>query len=392
MTEQPNWEDFKPPPEEIEEPHELFPEAPEAAAAQTLAAEAAPEVAAVSEAPSPLLEAREAIDELFSSRASGVARALAIDSLAGQGNIQGVAIGGGDEISALAAGTPGESTLTLYVAEPVSTDQMRSVLVDSLGIKAAGDIPIKVNVTGIIRAFPHTFKERPSPCGISVAHQNVTAGTQGCLCFGRQEPRNNRVMILSNNHVLANSNDAKAGDCICQPGPADGGSCPGDKVAVLERFVPLDFSGPNVVDCATAWAWPDRVRVEQVYLSGGKPTFFRTGRTPVEPKVGMAVGKSGRTTQLKKGRIDSLGGSFLVDYGTAGKAHFQDTIVIRGAAGKGPFSQGGDSGSLIWQWDSGVAPVGLLFAGGTDSVTGEDFTMANRIDSVMSALDIWLYT
>jgi hypothetical protein len=391
MTEQPNWDDFQPPPEEIEELHELSPEFPEAAAAQTLAAEAAPEVAAVSEAPSPLLEAREAIDELFSSRASGQPSALAIDSLAGSGNIQGVAIGVGDEISALAAGTPGESTLTLYVAEPASTDEMRSVLVDSLGLKAAGDIPIKVNVTGIIRALPHTFKERPSPCGISVAHQNVTAGTQGCLCFGRQEPRNNRVMILSNNHVLANVNAASAGDCICQPGPADGGSCPGDQVAVLERFVPIDFSGPNVVDCATAWAWPDRVRIEQVYLSNGSPTFFRTGNTPVEPKIGMEVGKSGRTTQLKKGRIDGVGGSFAVSYEGVGVAHFQDTIVVRGVAGGGTFSQGGDSGSLIWQWDSGVAPVGLLFAGSTNTATGDEFTMANRIDSVMSALDIWLY-
>ena len=392
MTEQPNWEDFELPPEDVEGPHELIPEAPEAAAAQALAAEAAPEVAAVSEAPSSLLEAREAIDDLFSSRASGGARALSIDSLAGHGNIQGVAIGGGDEISALAAGTPGDSTLTLYVAEPASTDEMRSVLVESLGVKAAGDIPLKVNVTGVIRAFPHTFKERPSLCGTSVAHQKVTAGTQGCLCFGRQDPRKNRVMILSNNHVLANSNDAKAGDCVCQPGPADGGSCPGDKVAVLERFVPLDFSGPNVVDCATAWAWPDRVRVEQVYLSGGKPTFFRTGRTPVEPKVGMAVGKSGRTTQLTKGRIDGLGGSITVSYGTAGVAHFRDAIVIKSAAGKGPFGQPGDSGSLIWQWESGVAPVGLLFAGGSNPATGEQFTMANPIDSVMSALDIWLYT
>jgi hypothetical protein len=388
QPDQPKWEDFEPPPEAIEEAEGILPEMPEAAAAQAAAAEATSEVAALSEAPSPVREAKEAVEELLATRVGAAPSALAIDSHAGEGNIQGVAIGVGDEISSLAAGaSPGDSTLTVYVAEPVSTDEVRSVLVDSLGVKAAGDkVPIEVVVTGLITAYPHTFRERPSPCGVSIAHQNVTAGTQGCLCFGRQAPRNGRVMVLSNNHVLAAENAGSAGDCVCQPGPADGGSCPNDQVAVLERFVPLDFSGgPNVVDCATAWAWPDRVRIEQVYLSSGTPTYFRTGNTPVAAAIGMEVGKSGRTTQLKKGRIDAVGGSVSVGYG-AGTALFQDILSIRGVAGGGNFSQPGDSGSLIWQWAAGVAPVGLLFAG------GGDLTFANRIESVMAALDIWLYT
>ncbi len=48
--------------------------------------------------------------------------------------------------------------------------------------------------------------------------------------------------MLSNNHVLANSNDATAGDAILQPGPADGGRLGPDTIAVLERFCPIEFA------------------------------------------------------------------------------------------------------------------------------------------------------
>ncbi len=384
MSDQPNYEDFVPPPDDFGA-EAVAATAVDAAAAQAVAAAGATELAAVSGAPGPILEAKAAIEAELGKRIGTRVSALAADAHSGAGNIQGVAIGVGNELSSLAAGgVPGASTLTVYVAEAVPTDTVRSVLVDSLGVASAGDkVPIEVVVTGIIEAQPHRFRERPAPSGLSVAHLNVTAGTIGCMCFGRSDPRNSRVMILSNNHVLANVNQGAIGDCICQPGPADGGSCPNDQVAVLERFVPIDFAGENFVDCATGWAWPDRVRTDHVYLSNGSSAYFRVGNTPIEPTIGMEVGKTGRTTQLTKGKITAVGGSVNVDYGGQ-TAQFSDAMSIQGDVGD--FSQGGDSGSLIWNWASGVAPVGLLFAGGGGT------TFANRIDRVMAALDIWLYT
>ena len=138
---------------------------PEPAAAQAAAREATPELAPVSAAPSPLLEARDAVDELLASRASAEPAALAAESFAGPANIQGVGISVGDEISSLAAGAaPGESTLTVYVAEPTSINEVRSVLVDALGVTAAGDnVPIQVVVSGVIEAYRHDFRERPPP-------------------------------------------------------------------------------------------------------------------------------------------------------------------------------------------------------------------------------------
>jgi hypothetical protein len=191
-------------------------------------------------------------------------------------------------------------------------------------------------------------------------------------------------MILSNNHVLANSNAGSIGDCIAQPGPFDGGHCPADQVAILERFVPIRFDGSvNFVDCATAWAWPDRVRRELIYISGGI-RYFNVGSTPVAAVPGLAVGKSGRTTQLTSGKITAVGVTIRVNYGSGRVGVFGDQISIR--AGQGDFSQGGDSGSLIWTWDARRAPVGLLFAGGSGT------TFANRIGRVLDALDVNLYT
>jgi hypothetical protein len=193
-------------------------------------------------------------------------------------------------------------------------------------------------------------------------------------------------MILSNNHVLANSNNAKVGDCICQPGPYDSGKCPADQIAILERWVPINFAGgTNYVDCATGWAWPDRVRRELKYESGGRELYFRVGSTPVAPAVNMIVGKTGRTTNLTQGRIVDISATIRVSYGRAGVALFKDQLTIR-STGSADFSAGGDSGSLIWQWRSGLPPVGLLFAG------GGGYTFANKIQRVLPALDIRLYT
>ena len=331
--------------------------------------------------PSAVIEARDAAEEalLRDVRSTGVQSVESFTS--GAGNVQGVAIGLGD---ASASGVPGEPTLAVFVAEPTSPDQVRSTVVDALGVQAATDVPISVHRSGVIDAQPHRFYIRPAPGGVSIGHPRVTAGTLGCLAVGRTAPRNSRLMLLSNNHVIANSNNAVFGDCISQPGRYDGGTCPAHQIAILERFVPIAFGGAtNYVDCATGWCWPDRVRRELVYLSGGTPQFFRIGSAPIHPQLGMNVGKSGRTTQLTSGRVVALNWSGKINYGV-GVAFFARQFVVQGHSAL--FSAGGDSGSSVWTWDARRAPVGLLFAG------GGSYTICNPMPWVVAALDINLYT
>jgi len=344
------------------------------------AAESASALAGVS---AQLLETKRAVEQqLVASMATA---AVQSEDNSGANNIVGVGVGYGDPSS---GGEPGSTVLNVYVIEHAEPDAVRAALVESMGLASAAseaDVPIQVVTTGLIDAQPHRFRIRPAPGGVSVAHFRVTAGTIGCLSTGRTAPRSSRLMILSNNHVLANSNNAVFGDCICQPGPADGGRCPQDQIAILERFVPINFSGgQNFVDCATGWAWPDRVRRELVYLSGATRVFFRIGAAPVAPALGMIVGKTGRTTQLRQGRVTGISETIRVNYGGGRIALFVDQIAIRGLSGD--FSAGGDSGSSIWTWNAARSPVGLLFAGGGGT------TFANKMTRVVAALDIRLVT
>ena len=97
---------------------------------------------------------------------------------------------------------------------------------------------------------------RPAKGGYSVGHKNITAGTIATCVYdllpgGSTNPPVHGVgipskfYILSNNHVLANSNAGRIGDAVLQPGPFDGGVDPADRIAVLNRFVPITFNPPT---------------------------------------------------------------------------------------------------------------------------------------------------
>lgn len=329
-----------------------------------------------------LLALRDAVEATLLA-ASGQPEARA-DAPSTQG-IVGVGIGLPDPDSvAFGVGGPGEPTLTLFTESALPQDVLLGLLAQSAGTRALASVPVQQVTVGAVDAYSHRARHRPAPGGVSVAHVSVTAGTLGSRAIGLIAPWNNRHLVLSNNHVLANSNAARVGDSIVQPGPADGGRHPGDQIAVLARWVPINFGGaPNFVDAAFGWAWHERIRGEQYYLSGGSPAFYRTGTAPLAASLGLTVGKSGRTTGLTQGRVTQIGVSVNVNYGGGRVALFRNQIAIR-SVNANPFSAGGDSGSLIWHWATGLRPVGLLFAGGGGT------TFANPIGAVLAALNIRL--
>jgi hypothetical protein len=306
------------------------------------------------------------------------------DSSANEG-IVGVGFGlASPDSLAFGIGGPGEPTLTLFTESPLPQEALMSQLAQSAGTRALSSVPVQQVTVGAVDAYSHRARHRPAPGGVSVGHVNITAGTLGSRAIGLSSPWNNRHLILSNNHVLADSNAGRVGDSIVQPGPADGGRHPGDQIAILARWAPINFGGaPNFVDAAIGWAWHDRIRGGQYYLSGGAPAYYSTGTAPLAASLGMTVGKSGRTTALTQGRVTQIGVSVNVNYGGGRVALFRNQIAIQ-SVNANPFSAGGDSGSLIWQWASGVRPVALLFAG------GGGVTFANPIGAVLAALDIRL--
>jgi len=222
-------------------------------------------------------------------------------------------------------------------------------------LSEAERIPSEINgsatdviVVGDVRAFA-----RPTNCGVSVGHFNVTAGTLGCLV--RKTNGKPGEFILSNTHILANENNAKIGDDILEPGKLDGGKRT-NPIAKLSDFQPLNFSGgKNFIDAAIA----------QVIKSGDVlPNIRGVGRVTKPPMAaikGQSVEKNGRTTFLTQGIIDGLAEDVTINY-RSGRANMEDQISIRGTAG-GSFSDGGDSGALIVDTISN-RPIALLVGGG----------------------------
>lgn len=226
------------------------------------------------------------------------------------------------------------------------------------------------------------MNQRPVVAGISVAHRAITAGTLGYFCRSlRLGDDPSKVYILSNNHVLANVNQAKTGDDIYQPGPADGGAA-GDHLAELRRFAEIDLEGnPNKVDAAISELLPGvEWRLELCMI--GRILGTERG---VE---GTEVRKHGRTTGYTEGVItdetyDALVGMDHNNPSVVGL--FQDQIRVETIPPYPAFGLGGDSGSLVVSKAAANA-IGLYFAGPPSGGYG----IANHIADVLSEMQIEL--
>jgi len=261
--------------------------------------------------------------------------------------------------------------------------------------KSIGGMNTDVIETGKVGIFADpTKKFRPVVGGISIGHKDITAGTLGCFVT-----KDGKILALSNNHVLANSNKGQIGDAICQPGPYDGG----EQCGTLHSFKEIGFVGAsdckianafvrllnglaemvgsrsrvrairdltNTCDCALCEMLPD-VGIANTILEIGTPTGS------AEVTLGTPIKKFGRTTLFTQGTVDQIDATIQVSYGETEVAIFTGQIIA------GPMSAGGDSGSAVLDGDNAV--IGLLFAG-SDTVT-----VINPIKDVMAALgcEIW---
>lgn len=296
----------------------------------------------------------------------------------------------------------GKKTGELCIICSVDTKVASSSLLKNQSIPAyIAGIPTDVNPVGPVHSLQlPTGKFRPVPGGVSIGHIHVTAGTAGCLV-----KRGEKIFVLSNNHVLANSNKARPGDMIIQPALHDGGVVSLDQVARLSEFVEIHFESENdagniaggftrffnffarisgsrsriysrrsitlenFVDCAIAEPVNESDFLNEI-LQIGEITGLAEGT------LGMKIRKSGRTTGLTSGSIDQVDVTVRVNYGTNRTALFTDQLVA------GAMSQGGDSGSAVLSEDNKI--VGLLFAGSTS------ITILNRIQHVFRLLEVTL--
>jgi len=198
-----------------------------------------------------------------------------------------------------------------------------------------------------------TDRWRPAPGGVSIGHPRITAGTLGVLTGDGY--------ILSNNHVLAATNQGVPGDPVLQPGPYDGGRDPDDRIGSLESFVRIDFEETNYIDAAIATA-DDPSLVSREIVGVGRIWGW------TDAVEGQHVWKSGRTTGLTSSYVTDVNATVKVAYESR-VAVFSDCVFVDSSQWR--FGAGGDSGSLIFTKVAGLPhAVGLLFAGSDRVIAG----------------------
>lgn len=256
----------------------------------------------------------------------------------------------------------GRMSLKVYVERKVAQEQLSN---SDLVPPVISEVETDVEEVGKIRSLAsNRMRARPARGGASIGHFRITAGTLGCLV---KDHKTGKALILSNNHVLANSNKAKKGDAVIQPGAADGGKTPRDTIAALERWVKIGFGKTaNTVDAAAALPLHDTDVSPEIASIGIPAGTAKATR-------GLVIQKTGRTTDHTLGEVKDVHATVRVDYD--GK-----TALFRNQILTSAMSQGGDSGSLVL--DQKRRAVGLLFAG-SDLVT-----LCNPIKDVFTLLGV----
>jgi hypothetical protein len=223
--------------------------------------------------------------------------------------------------------------------------------------------------------------------GGSCGHFQIAAGTLGGFVEDDEA-----YYVLSNNHVLANSDSANVGDPILEPGPSDVRNRRFKTIAHLSRWIQLSPRRSNGVDAALA-EFDDAVTDFYPWRYQGIGVM-RPKAIDDRYQVSKVV-KRGRTTGVTRGRVSAyeLDG-IVIDYGERGSPKlisYDDQLeFVHERPEQSPFSQPGDSGSFILDGES-LRPYALLYGGGPDAA-GIDRTLGHFMVDVLGSLNVSLVT
>ena len=225
------------------------------------------------------------------------------------------------------------------------------------------------------------------------------SGTLGALL----RDSDNNQYLLSNNHVLARSDQASVGDAIVAPGLIDNNCTPWGEgpgalpVATLTGWLALSSNQTNA-DAAIAQIASGAVNLSGSILELGArqadgtlaaapPGVSSTGGKGENARLELTVAKSGRTTGLTCASVSALNLDVRVDYFqdcAETRPYLTKTFTNQIAISGNRISDAGDSGALLVD-TTNAEPVGLYFAGGTD-VSGVSQGVANPVSDVLSEL------
>jgi hypothetical protein len=259
--------------------------------------------------------------------------------------------------------------------------------------------------------------------GISIGLPNKSVGTIGFFCKSTN-PTNSSTLILSNNHILANFNQAVFNDALIRPVKENGNVSP-KTIAKLLSFEPLVFATSNnmstyprnYVDGALCSILPAyQSKVEAAFpgkLKTGETISYKisgtgtleNGRTKVP--ANQKVSKHGIGSCWSGGEIDDVDCDFVLVRSDGTKIFFVNQFRIVGKTAQNgvvTFATHGDSGSLVFE-DKPTVPgvnyvnaVALVFAIGKEPTIFNapnaslitKYTLATPISVVKDKLQIKL--
>ena len=278
---------------------------------------------------------------------------------------------------------------------PVLTTGNNSGQTSQVVITAVSQVDATASDSVLVTIVPPQQNPQNAPILLGTSGGNSkdsskSGGTTVCCggTLGALVMRGANQFILSNNHVLAESDAGTVGDSIVQPGLIDHNCSVPPTVASLSQFFNLENGAGAKVDAAIAQVGTGTVDPLGTILqlggtnNGNQPTNGPPhAGSGVAATVGRAVAKSGRSTGLTCSMIFATGVSTSVQYqkGCGTGSVFSQTFTDELDITNGGFSAEGDSGSLVVTQDTADA-VGLLFAG------SDVDTVANPISDVFTAL------
>ncbi|QHW24457.1 hypothetical protein GYN07_09000 [Rhizobium leguminosarum bv. viciae 248] len=197
-------------------------------------------------------------------------------------------------------------------------------------------------------------------------------GTFGGTVFGIGSTQ---PLGLTNWHVADNGNATPVGNPIFQPIQSSSNQIGACVAASLGRV------RTGWIDAALIQLNGTRQMSQSMIGINGEPT-----QRAAAARLGMKVIKSGRTTEVTRGKVDAVAYATTIDYGgVVGTVNYSNQILLRAdpqTPNSGQVSNGGDSGS-IWLESSTNRAIGLNFAGEL-STDPDDRAIANPIFAVLN--------
>ncbi|MDJ0631008.1 MAG: hypothetical protein QNJ44_22305 [Rhodobacter sp.] len=297
-----------------------------------------------------------------------------------------------------------ELVIKVFVSHeiPEETAEEAYRIPSSLSVgKETAEVEIEIVGPPTVQVF--RLRSRPLRGGSSIAPldtsgQDVGVGTLGvCIMMRDQMP-----YILSCRHVLMPPG-VQIGARVTQPALTDGGAPQfADVVANVSQAAPVNFTGWNRVDAALAQVIDGFDVGDRLVHWIGYPSFRPLKKTSGFNSIMKPVAKMGRTTEFTVGMVISVSADFEVDwshvFGNAPRTNlvrFEDQLMIvppmfsTPGSATIPFSQQGDSGSLVVDLAS-KRPVGMVMASGSIKrpVNIHSYTLANKIEDIYDSFGI----